>query len=67
MLLCWFCHVASQTFFAKDASIEDTMLVAFDIKFIKRDQKLRRNGEACRASPICFWSNLISKDTNVVL
>ena len=28
-----------------------------------------RNGEACRASPTCFWSsliNLISKDIDVV-
>ena len=44
------------------------MLVSFDIKFIRRDQKQRRNGEACRASPTCFWSsliNLISKDTHV--
>ena len=24
------------------------MLVSFDIKFIRRDQKQRRNGEACR-------------------
>ena len=45
------------------------MLVSFDIKFIRLDQKQRRNGEACRASPTCFWSsliNLISKDTYVV-
>ena len=42
------------------------MLVFIDIKFIRRDQKQRRNGEACRASPTCFWSsliNLISKKT----
>ena len=42
------------------------MLVSFDIKFIRRDQKQRRNGEACRACPTCCWSspiNLISKDT----
>ena len=41
----------------------------FDIKFIRRDQKQRRNGEACRASPTCFWSsqiNLIPKDTYMV-
>ena len=25
------------------------MLVSFDVKFIRRDQKQRRNGEACRA------------------
>ena len=45
------------------------MFVSFDIKFIRRDQKQHRNGEACRASPTCFWSsliNLISKDTYVV-
>ena len=49
--------------------IENTMLVSFDIKFIRRDQKQRRNSEACRASPTCFRSsliNLIFKDTNVV-
>ena len=41
----------------------------FDSKFISRDQKQRRNGEACRASPTCFWSSLIkliSKDTYMV-
>ena len=46
--------------------IENTMLVSFDIKFIRRHQKQRKNGEACRASPTCFWSsliNLISKHT----
>ena len=45
------------------------MLVSFDIKFISRYQIQRRNGEACRASPTCFWSsliNLISKDSYVV-
>ena len=45
------------------------MLVSFDIKFIRRDQKSRRNGEACQASPTCFWSSLInsiSKDIYVV-
>ena len=48
---------------------EKTMLVSSDIKFITRDQKQRRNGEACRASPTCFWSsliNLILKDTHMV-
>ena len=42
------------------------MLESFD-KFFRRDQKQRRNDEACRASPTCFWSNLInliSKDTH---
>ena len=42
------------------------MLVSFDIKFIKRDQKQRRNGKACGASQTCFWLsliNLISEDT----
>ena len=41
----------------------------FDIKFIRLDQKQRRNGEACRASPTCFSSsliNLISKYTIMV-
>ena len=45
------------------------MLVSFDIKCIRRDQKQGRNGEACRASPTCFWSSLIklvSKDTDMV-
>ena len=28
---------------------ENTMLASFDIKFVWRDQKQRRNGEACRA------------------
>ena len=45
------------------------MLMSFYIKFIRLDKKQRRNGEACRASPTCFWSsliNLISKDTNMV-
>ena len=49
--------------------IENTMLVSYDIKFITQDQKRRRNGEACRASPACFWSsliNLISNDTYAV-
>ena len=39
--------------------IENTMLVAYDIKFIRRDQKQLRNGEACRVSLTCFWSSLI--------
>ena len=45
------------------------MLVACDIKLIRRDQKQRGNCEACLASPTCFWSsliNLISKDTALV-
>ena len=49
--------------------IENTMLMFFYIKFIKRDQTQRRNGEACRASSTCFWSsliNFISKDTYMV-
>ena len=40
------------------------MLVFFDIKFIRRDQKQRKIGEACRANPTGFWSsrkNLITK------
>ena len=46
------------------------MLVSFDIKFVRRDQKEHRHGEACRISPTCFWSSLIdmvSEDTYVVL
>ena len=35
-------------------SIENTTIVSFDIKFIRRNQKQRRNGEARRASPMCF-------------
>ena len=41
------------------------MFMSFDMKFIRRDQKMRRNGEA-RAEPFhIFWSsliNVISKD-----
>ena len=54
---------------ARWAVIENTMFVSFDSKLIRRDQKQRRNGEACRASPSYFWSSLvylISKDTYVV-
>ena len=49
--------------------IENTLSVSFDIKFFRRDQKQRRNGQALRASPTSFWSslkNLISKDTYIV-
>ena len=45
------------------------MLVSFDTKFIRQDQKQSRNGEACGANPTCFWSSLINvmpKDTYVV-
>ena len=44
------------------------MLVSFDIKFVGRDQKQRRNSDVCRASPMFFWSSLInriSKATNM--
>ena len=44
------------------------MSVSFNILFIRQDQKQRRNGEPCGASPMCFWSsliNLISKDTDM--
>ena len=54
---------------ALTVKIENIMLMSFDIKFIRRDKKQRRDGEACRASPTCFWSgliNLTSKDTNMV-
>ena len=37
-----------------------TMLVSFDTQFIRRDQKQCKNGEACRASPNCFWYSLIN-------
>ena len=38
-----------------------SMLVSFDIKFIKRDEKQRRNGEmGCRDSPTRFRSSLIN-------
>ena len=46
--------------------IENTLLVSFDIKFIRWDQKQRRYGEDCRASQTYFLLcliNLISKDT----
>ena len=36
------------------------MLESFDIMFIRRDQKQRKNGETCRASPTRFWSSLIN-------
>ena len=45
------------------------MLASFDIKFIGRDQKQCRKGEACHAFSQFVWSsliNLISKDTEVV-
>ena len=45
------------------------MLVSFDIKLIRRDQKQCRNGKACQVSPTCSRSNLInliSKDTYMV-
>ena len=51
-----------------DIENRPNMLVSFDIEFIRRDQKQRRNGEACRASPPCFWSspiNLISKERHL--
>ena len=47
-------------------NIENTLLVSFDIKFIRPDQGQRRNCQACRASPMYFWLsliNFISKDT----
>ena len=34
--------------------------MSFDIQFMSRNQKQRMNGEACRASPTCFWSSLIN-------
>ena len=40
--------------------MENTVLESFDIKFFRRDQKQRKNDEACRASPTCFWLNLIN-------
>ena len=49
--------------------IENTILVCFDIKFIRRDQKQLKNGEACRGSLTFFGLsliNLISKDTCMV-
>ena len=54
---------------AEDSDIDNTKLMYFEIKFIMRDQKQRRNGEACRTSSACFWSsliNLISKDIDLV-
>ena len=44
----------------KCLQIENTMLLSFDTKFIRRDQKQRRNGEACRGCLTCFRSNLIN-------
>ena len=44
----------------------ETRQTGFDIRFIRQDQTQRRNGNACRGSPTCFWSSLInlsSKDT----
>ena len=34
------------------------ILVSFEIKFIRREQKQFRNDEACRASLTCFWLSL---------
>ena len=51
--------------FFRAPDIEKSMLMYF----IRRDQKQHRNGEACQASPTCFWSSLIklmSKDTYMV-
>ena len=45
---------------AKDWVSVDCGTMSFDIKFIRRDQTQRRNGEACRASPTCFWPRLIN-------
>ena len=42
------------------------MLVSFDIKFIRQDQKQRRNGEACQATPACFWPSLINLIDNTL-
>ena len=52
----------------KKKEIENTMLVSFDMKFIRQVQKQHRNGEAWRASLICIWLsliNLITKDTGL--
>ena len=35
-------------------NIANTMLVSFDMKFIRRDQKTRRNGEIRQAIPMRF-------------
>ena len=40
------------------------MSVSFDIKFIRREQKLRRDGEAYRASPTCLCLSLINLISN---
>ena len=40
------------------------MSVSFDNKFIRREQKLRRNCDACRASPTCFCLSLINLISN---
>ena len=48
---------------------ENIMMGSSGIKSIRRDHKQRRNGEACRARPMCFWPSLInfrSKDTIMV-
>ena len=53
----------------KNLYIENTMLISFDIKFLRQDQRQYRNGEACHTSPVCFWSsliNFISKYSNMV-
>ena len=38
------------------------MLVSFDIKFVRRDQKQHRNGEACRVS----WGLVKSYSTHKI-
>ena len=35
--------------FHSEEHIENTMLMSFGVKFIRGDQKQRRNGKACRA------------------
>ena len=40
------------------------MLVSFDIQFIRRDEKQRRNGEACQA--VMENTMLVSSDTKFI-
>ena len=47
--------------------MEKTMLVSCDIRFNRRDQKQRRNGEVCQASQTCFWSSLKNLISNYMV
>ena len=45
---------------ATGCQIGSSMFASINVYVFRLDQKQRRNGEACRASPTCFWSSLIN-------